>query len=187
MRSPRMIVCRALVVIVLGMMVGPERAVASQYTVGWYSTYAAGPTLGGGTWTLTGTVGQPAARLSGGGYTLIGGFWAAQGGAYTVGIGSDLTGDAPVSWGVGAPSPNPLIDRSIVRFALPEAQFVRVRVYDIHGRLVRRLAEASLSAGLHHSVWDGADDAGRRLGPGIYLLSVEAGRWRDQRKIAVLR
>jgi FlgD Ig-like domain len=177
------------VAIVLMPLLGPGLVVAGQYTTGWHSIYSSGPALSGGVWTLTATVGQPeAGRLSGGSYTLTGGFWPAQSGAYSVGVGNSPTDETPVSLALDAPSPNPLIgERTVARFALPQAQFVRVRVFDIHGRIVRRLVDASLPAGFHQSVWDGTDDSGRRAGPGIYLLSVEAGRWRSQRKIAVLR
>src|SRR5215472_19225453 len=51
----------------------PARA---QYTIDWYSINGGGGTSTGGPYSITGTIGQPAAGvMSGGNYTLVGGFW----------------------------------------------------------------------------------------------------------------
>src|SRR6266540_2227869 len=48
----------------------------AQYAIHWYSTDAGGGTSSGGSYTLSGTIGQPdAGTLTGGSYTLQGGFW----------------------------------------------------------------------------------------------------------------
>src|SRR6266540_3376832 len=48
----------------------------AQYFIDWYSTDAGGGTSSGGSYTISGTVGQPdAGTLTGGSYTLQGGFW----------------------------------------------------------------------------------------------------------------
>jgi hypothetical protein len=63
---------------------------AQPYSVDWYTIDAGGGTSQGGAFTLTGTIGQPDASpvtLSGGDYTLQGGFWP--------GIVVASTGEAP--------------------------------------------------------------------------------------------
>jgi hypothetical protein len=48
----------------------------AQYVIDWYSTDAGGGISSGGSYTLSGTIGQPdAGTLTGGSYTLQGGFW----------------------------------------------------------------------------------------------------------------
>src|SRR5213596_878666 len=48
----------------------------AQYAIDWFSLDGGGGASSGGSFTLTGTIGQPdAATLSGGNYTLQGGFW----------------------------------------------------------------------------------------------------------------
>jgi hypothetical protein len=50
---------------------------AQDYSINWYTVDGGGGTSTGGVYTLSGTIGQPeAATLSGGSYTLAGGFWA---------------------------------------------------------------------------------------------------------------
>lgn len=63
---------------------------------------------------------------------------------------------------------------SLIAFDLPEAQAVRVRLYDAAGQRVRTLAEGRFAAGRHERVWDGTDDAGRRVAAGVYFSRLEA-------------
>lgn len=54
------------------------------------------------------------------------------------------------------------------------AGLVRVRVYDAGGRRVREVEDGRLSGEGGEVVWDGRDDAGRRLRAGIYVVLLEA-------------
>ena len=50
---------------------------------------------------------------------------------------------------------------------------VAVEVYDLNGRL-RRVIHSGLDAsGRYRRIWDGADDSGKMLPPGVYLVRVE--------------
>jgi hypothetical protein len=49
----------------------------AQYSIDWYTIDGGGGTSTGGVYSVTGTIGQPdAGRLTGGQYTLEGGFWS---------------------------------------------------------------------------------------------------------------
>jgi Lamin Tail Domain/FlgD Ig-like domain len=65
-------------------------------------------------------------------------------------------------------------DFTRVGFRLPLriARIVAV-AYDRHGRPVRRLASNELAAAAGELIWDGRDDDGHALEPGIYLVRVE--------------
>lgn len=54
-------------------------------------------------------------------------------------------------------------------FSLSVATPVRVDVIDASGRRVRRLSEGLFAPGRHEVVWDGLDDDGNDLAPGVYL------------------
>jgi flagellar hook assembly protein FlgD len=62
-----------------------------------------------------------------------------------------------------------------VRFELEQAGEVRVGVYDVAGRPVRRLHSGRLDAGRHALSWDGTDQNGRPVASGIYYSRLEAG------------
>jgi hypothetical protein len=53
---------------------------------------------------------------------------------------------------------------------------VQVDVYNVRGQRVRRLMDADLSAGQHTIEWDGSNERGGRVGAGLYVIRVSAGR-----------
>ena len=51
---------------------------------------------------------------------------------------------------------------------------VEARVLDVQGRQVRALFSGSLPRGLSNISWDGLDDSGRPVGPGVYLVRLQS-------------
>ncbi len=74
------------------------------YTVDWLTIDGGGGTSTGGVYSVTGTIGQPdAGRMSGGNYSVDGGFWGIiavvqMPGAPTLSISLTTTNTATVSW-----------------------------------------------------------------------------------------
>ena len=81
------------------------------------------------------------------------------------------------------------IDREILRFSyhLPHAAVVDLAVYDVRGRLVRRLLVEGRQAGRGEIDWDGRDEDGRPAASGVYLVRLATEREARTRKIAVMR
>ncbi len=70
--------------------------------------------------------------------------------------------------------PNPFSDRTTLTFRLDEPAAVRLRIFDVLGREVRTLLDASRTTGMHTLTWDGIDHAGFKVPSGIYLYRLEA-------------
>ncbi|MBN2172458.1 MAG: right-handed parallel beta-helix repeat-containing protein [Candidatus Krumholzibacteriota bacterium] len=97
-------------------------------------------------------------------------------------------GMAPAVVTLNANYPNPFNPDTEIRFGLPEAAPVTLRIYDVAGRLTATLlAEELLPAGWHTAVWRGRDDAGRPQASGIYLSRLEAGGASLTRKMTLLK
>ncbi len=79
--------------------------------------------------------------------------------------------------------PNPFRDAVTVSFTAPRAGDASVQVYSVDGRHVRTLAAGASEAGAHVLAWDGRDDAGRRVAPGLYLVRVGAAGASAQRSV----
>lgn len=83
-------------------------ASAQNYSIDWHSIDGGGGTSTGGVYSVSGTIGQPdaGALMSGGNYTLQGGFWAIQAvqtpGAPLLSIARTTTNTVAVFW----PSPS---------------------------------------------------------------------------------
>jgi flagellar hook assembly protein FlgD len=79
----------------------------------------------------------------------------------------------------------------MLRFTLPPGSRANLSVYDVGGRLVRRLARAVPGGGDHVVTWDGRARDGRAVAPGVYFgrLVVDRGAKRDvlMRKIVIGR
>jgi hypothetical protein len=70
--------------------------------------------------------------------------------------------------------PNPLNPSGRLQFYTTRAGTVRVKVFDLNGRLVREiLDEASAAPGEHEAVIDGRDGSGRPLATGVYFYRIE--------------
>jgi hypothetical protein len=66
-------------------------------------------------------------------------------------------------------APNPTSGRVTISFTVAEAQDVDLSVYDLTGRLVRKLDTRRVDAGRHAVAWDGMDDRGQQVANGVYL------------------
>jgi hypothetical protein len=85
-------------------------------------------------------------------------------------------------------SPNPFNPMTIIRYELPNPSPIRLKIYDLTGRLVRTLIDGEvISAGRHQSVWNGKDNAGRIAAAGIYCYRFEAGGFVETRRMTLLK
>jgi subtilisin family serine protease len=86
---------------------------------------------------------------------------------------SDAT-SAPARLTLAANVPNPFNPATLIPFTLPAAGAVDLSVFDARGRRVRTLLHERRPAGAFSTVFDGRDDAGSRLGSGVYQVRLEA-------------
>ncbi len=92
----------------------------------------------------------------------------------------------PMALRLGAARPSPLSRGTTIALALPARVNVTLRLFDVGGRLVRTLVEGPLDAGLHDVAWDGLNDIGDRVAPGIYFYELETGAERLVRRLVVV-
>jgi hypothetical protein len=65
---------------------------------------------------------------------------------------------------------------------LPEAAHVRLSVFNVLGQEVARLVDGAHHAGRHELRWDA-----QNVPSGVYAYTIEAGRFRETRRMVVLR
>ncbi len=84
--------------------------------------------------------------------------------------------------------PNPFNPTTNIKFHLPEAQQIRLAVYDLNGSLVRTLTNDKLyPSGEHIVSWDATDNAGNRVATGIYLYRFQAGKFTKTGKMILVK
>jgi hypothetical protein len=82
--------------------------------------------------------------------------------------------------------PNPFAGEARIELTLPKQTTLRVALYDLAGRRVRLLARGGYDAGIHTFEWDGRNDVGLRVSPGMYFLVVRSGDGHLLRKKVLL-
>jgi flagellar hook assembly protein FlgD len=83
--------------------------------------------------------------------------------------------------------PNPFSETTTIQFDLDVAQPVTVRVYDVTGRLVDTVTQATLPAGMNEVRWTARSHDGTQLRSGVYFYTVTTPRGTQSRKMLVLR
>jgi hypothetical protein len=87
-----------------------------------------------------------------------------------------------------APAPNPAHGGPVMlRIGLARAAPIAVRILDGSGRRVRNLADRMGAAGINALSWDGFDDAGHPVPPGVYFAAAASGTSRASMRVLVLR
>jgi len=72
-------------------------------------------------------------------------------------------------------SPNPVEDAGALSFTLPRAGEADLALYDLAGRRIRTLARGGRAEGPHVVRWDGRDERGRPVPPGVYWCRLRTG------------
>ncbi len=85
-------------------------------------------------------------------------------------------------------SPNPLNPEAILSFTTAKPGFATVHLFDLRGRLVRRvIEERALSPGYHDVRIDGRDDHGQRLASGVYFFRIHAVEGVETGQLTILK
>jgi hypothetical protein len=84
--------------------------------------------------------------------------------------------------------PNPFGSATTIRFDVPAtAEHVRLTVYDVSGKLVRKLIDDVLSPGHKSVTWDGRDLQGHAVASGLYFYRLEAPGFSETRTMILMR
>ena len=95
--------------------------------------------------------------------------------------------DIPTDFALLQNYPNPFNPETRIRFQLPEASRVVLKVYNILGQEVRTLVNDQMKAGFHNLMWDGRNGAGLRVASGVYIYRIKAGNFKSVKKMVMLK
>ena len=94
---------------------------------------------------------------------------------------------APASYRLEENYPNPFNPSTTITYHLPEAATVTLSVYNAVGQRVATLVSGQRVAGTHRVRWDSRDAAGVTVPSGLYFYRIEAGGFRQTRKMLLLK
>jgi len=93
----------------------------------------------------------------------------------------------PVDYGLNQNYPNPFNPTTEISFALPQASFVTLDIYNVLGQRVNSLVNGELPAGEHTVTWNGTNDAGGSVASGVYFYRLTAGDFVQTKKMMMLK
>jgi serine protease AprX len=83
--------------------------------------------------------------------------------------------------------PNPFMGQTRLAVQLPAAASISLRIYDNSGRVVRTLARGSLVSTRALFTWDGRNDEGGVVAPGVYFYRAQSATARAWGKVILSR
>ena len=102
-------------------------------------------------------------------------------------VNVDETKVVPESFTLHQNYPNPFNPTTILRYNLPEQTKVTLTVYDMLGRQVTQLVNTIQGAGYRSVQWNATNNQGQPVSAGVYLYSIEAGDFRQTKKMILLK
>ena len=97
-------------------------------------------------------------------------------------VQEEPVGGLPLSFRLDQNYPNPFNPSTTIRYGLPHASPVTLKVYDMLGRQVSVLVNERRDAGVHEVKFDGSN-----LASGVYFYRMQAGSFVETRKLVLLR
>ena len=71
--------------------------------------------------------------------------------------------------------PNPFNPSTTIKYSMPTAGHLKLRIYDVRGQLVKTLVDGVRPAGAGQTVvWDGTDERGSTAASGVYFYEARA-------------
>jgi hypothetical protein len=90
---------------------------------------------------------------------------------------------------LGNAYPNPMNPTTVIKFTNGvDKGRVTLQIFDVTGRLVKSLVDASLDAGVHEVLWDGTHNDGTSAPSGLYFYSMStADGYKSSKKLVVMK
>ena len=83
--------------------------------------------------------------------------------------------------------PNPFNPLTTIVYELPEESFVKITIYDMLGNVVRVLKNEYETFGFKKVKWNSRDNQDNFISAGVYLYSIEAGSFKQTKKMIFLK
>lgn len=99
-----------------------------------------------------------------------------------VSVEENIIAGIPNEFSLSQNYPNPFNPETKIRFALPNAGFVSLKIYDIIGREVASIVNENLSSGIHEVNFDA-----KELDSGVYVYRITSNNFVDSKKMLLIK
>jgi hypothetical protein len=88
----------------------------------------------------------------------------------------------PLSFILEQNYPNPFNPVTAIRYSIPEASNVTLKIYDLSGKLVSVLVDENQQPGIYNIMWNASG-----LSSGVYLYILTSGNYKETRKLVLAK
>ena len=106
---------------------------------------------------------------------------------YGLATDSDKSNLAPSKFSLDQNYPNPFNPVTNLSYDLLEDSFVSITIYDMLGNVINNLVKSNQSSGFKSVQWNATNNQGEPVSAGVYLYSIEAGEFRQTKKMILLK
>ncbi len=94
----------------------------------------------------------------------------------------------PATYELSQNFPNPFNPVTTIRYGLPQAERVSLKIYNLLGEEVATLVhDEQKAAGYHVAIWDGRGKNGNGVASGVYAYRMTAGSFTSTKKLALIK
>ena len=93
----------------------------------------------------------------------------------------------PLTYKLHSAYPNPFNPITSLHYDLPESGLVNITIYDMMGRIVKTLVNSSQTGGYKSVQWNATNDRNESVSAGLYLYTIQAGEFRQTKKMVLLK
>ncbi|MDI6802330.1 MAG: T9SS type A sorting domain-containing protein [Bacteroidota bacterium] len=83
--------------------------------------------------------------------------------------------------------PNPFNPSTLIKYQLPQANKVEIKIYNIFGQEIKKLVDEVQDAGYYEAVWNSDNSMGNNVASGVYFYTITAGSFTSVKKMLLLR
>jgi hypothetical protein len=83
--------------------------------------------------------------------------------------------------------PNPFNPVTTISYRLLKADYITIDIYDMIGNKVRTLVSQAQNAGTKSYQWNATNDLGQSVSAGMYIYTIQAGEFRQTKKMILLK
>ena len=102
-------------------------------------------------------------------------------------LNNDNDVQSPSSFKLYSNYPNPFNPVTTLRYDLPGNGLVNITIYDMLGNVINQLVNEVQNSGYKSIQWNATNSQGQPVSAGVYLYSIEAGDFRQTKKMILLK
>jgi hypothetical protein len=93
----------------------------------------------------------------------------------------------PARYSLGEAYPNPFNPATTISYEIPNDEYVSIDIYNLMGGHIKSLVSMNQNPGYKTIEWNATNDRNESVSAGLYLYTIQAGEFRQTRKMVLLK